>query len=117
MKRIAAFLIVFAIAFVTAFSFWNKTASASVPRFAFKTEDGKWDGSIYNPNSHSNLKIDLVHPLYVNGTKKLTDTSKLKVRLCNAQTKACTAFKTLKIDVRDSISNTQVSGKLDIIYY
>ena len=112
----------------------SSTAQASVPRYSFQTEDGKWDGEIYNPNKGSDIRIELVSPIYLKtstGSKKLTDYSKIKVRLVNAKTGNTTVYQSLAggktlftgmktgkfyVDVIDGYSSGKVSGKLDIVF-
>ncbi|MGE7601538.1 hypothetical protein ACQKL5_03440 [Peribacillus sp. NPDC097675] len=112
----------------------SSTAQASVPRYSFQTEDGKWDGEIYNPNKGSDIQIELVSPIYLKtstGSKKLTDYSKIQVRLVNAKTGNTTVYQSLAggktlftgmkpgkfyVDVIDGYSSGKVKGKLDIVF-
>ncbi|MEK3797282.1 hypothetical protein MHI18_03315 [Peribacillus sp. FSL H8-0477] len=134
MKRI--FLILSTVVFVLAggLALDNSSAQASVPRYSFQTEDGKYDGEIGNPNKGSDIQIELVSPIYFKtstGSKKLTDYSKIQVRLVNASTGKATGyhslaggkalFKGMKIgkfyvDVKDGYASGKVTGKLDIVF-
>ncbi|TCP66442.1 hypothetical protein [Baia soyae] len=134
MKKAVSILSVCAISAVTIFTVGIGSANASVPRYSFQTEDGKWDGFIGNENNGSSIQIELVKPLYSktsSGTKVFTDYSKLWVRLCNDKTKACTTFHNLSsgestftnmkkggynVDIKDELSSARISGKLDIIF-
>ncbi|MDQ0417112.1 CO dehydrogenase/acetyl-CoA synthase epsilon subunit [Croceifilum oryzae] len=134
MNKTVSILSVCAISAVTAFAVGVGSASASVPRYSFQTEDGKWDGFIGNENNGSSIQIELVKPLYSktgSGIKKFTDYSKLWVRLCNEKTKACTTFHNLSsgestftnmktgrynVDIKDELSSASIFGQLDIIF-
>ena len=112
----------------------TSSAEASVPRFSFQTEDGKWDGEIGNPNKGSDLEIQLVPPIRLktsSGSKVLTNYSKLRVRLVNAKTGKATGYHSLAggktvftnmkvgkfyVDVKDGYASGKVSGKLDILF-
>lgn len=124
-----------AMAFTATFTTSTGSADASVPRYSFQTEDGKWDGSIGNEYVGSNIQVELVKPLYSKTTsgktKLFTDYSKLWARLCNAETKKCTTYHNLmsgeatftnlkagryNVDIKDELPSASVSGKLDIIF-
>ncbi|WP_375347540.1 hypothetical protein ACEWPB_29320 (plasmid) [Priestia megaterium] len=112
----------------------GSSAQASVPRYSFQTEDGKWDGEVGNPNNLANIEIDLVSPIYLkttSGTTQLSNYNSLSVRLRNASTGATTSYhnftngKTLftsmktgkyYVDIKDSFTNGYVSGKLDVVF-
>ncbi|SDZ17170.1 hypothetical protein [Thermoactinomyces sp. DSM 45892] len=135
MKKAVSILSVCAISAATIFTVGIGSANASVPRYSFQTEDGKWDGFIGNENSGSSIQIELVKPLYSKNSsgikKRFTDYSKLWVRLCNDQTKACTTFHNLiggkstftnmkagryNVDIKDELSSASIFGQLDIIF-
>ncbi|SFX69887.1 hypothetical protein SAMN04487866_11839 [Thermoactinomyces sp. DSM 45891] len=135
MNKTVSMLSVCAISAVTAFAVGIGSADASVPRYSFQTEDGNWDGFIGNENSGSSIQIELVKPLYSKNSsgikKKFTDYSKLWVRLCNDQTKACTTFHNLSngestftnmktgrynVDIKDELPSASIVGQLDIIF-
>ncbi|PRZ14289.1 hypothetical protein CLV36_10649 [Laceyella sediminis] len=135
MKKPFAILCAATIAAAALLPFTANSVFASVPRYAFETEDGKWDGHVYNPEVVGDVEIVLVQPLYAkytNGkTVKLKDTSKLWVRLCEANTRACTAYYNLAsgkaqfdnvqvghfyVDVKDELPNAHVSGQLDVVF-
>lgn len=135
MKKTLSMLSACAIAFIATFTTGTGSANASVPRYSFQTEDGKWDGVIGNEYNGSNIQVILVKPLYsktVSGTSTLfTDYSKLWARLCNAETKNCTTYHNLisgettftnmkagrfNVDIKDDLPSASVSGQLDIVF-
>lgn len=109
--------------------FGTSSAQASIPQYNFQTEDGKWDGEIGNPNKGSNIRVELVGPIYLktaSGSKVLTDFSNVKVRLVNAKTGKTTSYHSLAggstvftgmkmgkfyIDIKDGYAKGKISGK------
>jgi len=84
MKKVYSLISIMMIAVLAITTIGGSSAQASVPRFSFQTEDGKWDGEVGNPNKLANIEIDLVSPIYLktaSGTTPLSNYSKLSVRL------------------------------------
>ena len=134
MKHLFLILSILVLALAGGLALGSSSAEASVPRYSFKTEDGKYDGEIGDPNKSSNIQIELVSPVYLktsSGSKKLTDYIKIQVRLVNAKTGKSTGyhkltggktlFKGMKtgefyVDVKDGYASGKVTGKLDILF-
>lgn len=133
-KNLFSILSMFVLVLVGGMVFGNSSAQASVPQYSFQTEDGKWDGEIGNPNRGSDLRVELVSPIYLktsSGSKLLTNYSNIWSRLCNASTGKCTGYHSLAggktlftdmkigkfyVDVKDGYSSGRVSGKLQIVF-
>ena len=134
MKKVYSLISIVMMAVLAITTIGGSSAQASVPRFSFQTEDGKWDGEIGNPNKGSDLEVELVSPIYLktsSGSKLLTNYSNLWARLCNASTGNCTGYHSLAggntlftdmkigkfyVDVKDGYSSGKVYGKLQIIF-
>jgi len=134
MKKVYSMISIVMIAVLAITTFGGSSAQASVPRFSFQTEDGKWDGEVGNPNKLANIEIDLVSPIYLktaSETTPLSNYSKLSVRLRNANTGATTSYHTFTngkalftsmktgkyyVDIKDSFTNGYVSGKIDVVF-
>jgi len=134
MKKVYSMVSIMIMAVLAITTIGGSSAQASVPRFSFQTEDGKWDGEVGNPNKLANIEIDLISPIYLktaSGTTPLSNYSKLSVRLRNANTGATTSYHTFTnskalftsmktgkyyVDIKDSFTNGYVSGKLDVVF-
>ncbi|MGG3182665.1 hypothetical protein ABEQ41_31085 [Priestia megaterium] len=134
MKKVYSLISIVMMAVLAITTIGGSSAQASVPRFSFQTEDGKWDGEVGNPNKLANIEIDLVSPIYLktaSGTTPVSNYSKLTVRLRNANTGATTSYHTFTnskalftsmktgkyyVDIKDTYTNGYVSGKLDVVF-
>jgi len=134
MKKMYSLFIIVIMAILSITTIGGSSAQASVPRFSFQTEDGKWDGEVGNPNNLANIEIDLVSLIYLktaSGTTQLSNYSNLSVRLRNASTGATTSYHTFTngktlftsmktgkyyVDIKDTYTNGYVSGKLDVVF-
>ncbi|GAB1793158.1 hypothetical protein [Priestia megaterium] len=134
MKKVYSLISIVMMAVLAITTIGGSSAQASVPRFSFQTEDGKWDGEVGNPNKLANIEIDLVSPIYLktaSGTTPVSNYSKLTVRLRNTNTGATTSYHTFTngkalftsmktgkyyVDIKDTYTNGYVSGKLDVVF-
>jgi len=134
MKKMYSLFIIVIMTILSITTIGGSSAQASVPRFSFQTEDGKWDGEVGNPNNLANIEIDLVSLIYLktaSGTTQLSNYSNLSVRLRNASTGATTSYHTFTngktlftsmktgkyyVDIKDTYTNGYVSGKLDVVF-
>lgn len=96
LKKLAASLGAFAMAFGVFFTSQAHALTEFGPA-SWRTEDGKYELTVYITSAERDIAIgvwDVWYVNYNNGVAKLpSDLSGLSVRLCNASTGNCTAFK------------------------
>ncbi|WP_124727372.1 hypothetical protein [Staphylospora marina] len=102
----------------------------------WQTEDGKWDFTLSTTSSEPNVQLSIwaVDRININNGVKSPqdDFSPLSVRLCNASTGNCTAYKsfasgvvyftnmkagTYYVDIVDSWPNYRFEGLIDVYRY
>ncbi|MGG3792604.1 hypothetical protein ABEV41_07725 [Geobacillus thermodenitrificans] len=96
LKKLAAFLVVFVMAFGVFFTSQAHADAVFGPAY-WRTEDGKYELTVNATSTERDIAIDLRDVWYVNYNngvaKRPADLSGLSVRLCSASTGNCTAFK------------------------
>lgn len=97
LKKLAAFLAVFVMAFGVFFTSQAYAYTQFGPA-SWRTEDGKYELTLKTTSTDNDVTVviwDLYRVSYSTGKAVPYWTEELKVRLCNASTGNCTSFKNL----------------------
>ncbi|WP_136035731.1 hypothetical protein [Bacillus salacetis] len=100
----------------------------------FVTEDGSYETSVATTSSKNDVRISVsrLQRHYSNGASGSAGASMLQARLCSASTGNCTVFQSLSggsttftnmipstyyVDIRDSLSDSVISGYVNAYAY